>query len=114
MVDTKHLKASVASSAARLQEIDVLFSSGGLSRSAHPKKAIDRVRVSEKQGAPAGKVASGVGKKRSLRPVRKSGRESGTRRSTATTGMEILRVPEWEPYRWLVHGFSTRAGGVST
>lgn len=26
----------------------------------------------------------------------------------------VLRVPEWEQYRWLIHGFSTRLGGVST
>ena len=27
---------------------------------------------------------------------------------------EIVRVPDWERYGWLRHGFSTRAGGVST
>lgn len=26
----------------------------------------------------------------------------------------VLRVPEWKPYPWLIHGFSTRRGGVST
>ena len=26
----------------------------------------------------------------------------------------IVRVPAWERYRWLVHGYSTRPGGVST
>ncbi len=26
----------------------------------------------------------------------------------------MLRVPQWEQYPWLVHGFSTRIGGVST
>lgn len=30
------------------------------------------------------------------------------------TGPEILRVPDWERFGWLVHGFSTRNGGVST
>jgi YfiH family protein len=28
--------------------------------------------------------------------------------------VEIVRVPDWERYGWLRHGFSTRGGGVST
>ncbi len=28
--------------------------------------------------------------------------------------LPIVRVPGWEQYRWLLHGFSTRAGGVSS
>jgi YfiH family protein len=26
----------------------------------------------------------------------------------------VLRVPQWKAHRWLMHGFSTRQGGVST
>jgi YfiH family protein len=26
---------------------------------------------------------------------------------------EILRIPQWQNYRWLIHGFSTRRGGFS-
>ncbi|MGH9617237.1 MAG: peptidoglycan editing factor PgeF [Acidobacteriaceae bacterium] len=33
---------------------------------------------------------------------------------TRETGPEILRVPDWQRFGWLVHGFSTRNGGVST
>ena len=29
-------------------------------------------------------------------------------------GVKIVRVPDWERYGWLRHGFSTREGGVST
>jgi YfiH family protein len=29
-------------------------------------------------------------------------------------GIDLLRVEDWEQYPWLRHGFSTRAGGVST
>jgi YfiH family protein len=29
-------------------------------------------------------------------------------------GIEVVRVEEWEQYGWLRHGFSTRAGGVSS
>lgn len=29
-------------------------------------------------------------------------------------GVELVRVPGWEKFRWLRHGFSTRGGGVST
>jgi len=31
-----------------------------------------------------------------------------------TDRMRVVRVLEWERYSWLRHGFSTRAGGVST
>jgi YfiH family protein len=39
-----------------------------------------------------------------------------SRRSTvtATSPLEILRAPSFEGSPWLVHGFSTRQGGVST
>lgn len=30
-----------------------------------------------------------------------------------TNDCHIVRVPQWEGYRWLTHGFSTRAGGFS-
>jgi polyphenol oxidase len=29
-------------------------------------------------------------------------------------GLDVVRIPEWERYGWLRHGFSTRAGGVSS
>ncbi|WP_260704524.1 peptidoglycan editing factor PgeF [Edaphobacter flagellatus] len=28
-------------------------------------------------------------------------------------GVEIVKIPGWEKFRWLRHGFSTRSGGVS-
>jgi polyphenol oxidase len=32
----------------------------------------------------------------------------------ANSGLDVVRIPEWEQYGWLRHGFSTRAGGVSS
>ncbi|MCU1321760.1 MAG: peptidoglycan editing factor PgeF [Acidobacteriaceae bacterium] len=36
------------------------------------------------------------------------------RKKFETTGQDVVQVPEWKQYGWLRHGFSTRAGGVST
>lgn len=48
----------------------------------------------------------------------KSGRRPKPRKSSARPDLPahpiILRVPQWQPYPWLAHGFSTRVGGVST
>lgn len=53
---------------------------------------------------PAERTPASVAKKRSGRAALKPEK----------AGPKILRVPQWEQYGWLVHGFSTRAGGVST
>ena len=45
---------------------------------------------------------------------RKSRGSSAALRQKTVSQPLILRVPAWKPYSWLVHGFSTRAGGVST
>ena len=39
---------------------------------------------------------------------------SRTRRSSAKSQLEILRAPGLSALPWLIHGFSTRPGGVST
>ncbi|MHB1673632.1 MAG: peptidoglycan editing factor PgeF [Acidobacteriaceae bacterium] len=87
-----------------MQELDVLFRRGGLNRSPHRKST-----------APSGsglarkkKTASTTNKRRprAVSKLQKPGQ--------AKTGPEILRVPQWEQYDWLIHGFSTRSGGVST
>ena len=67
-------------------------------------------RGSSKKDAPSGKRASGAKKTASQGQKR----SSHAARKQEAPSLEILRVPEWEQYRWLVHGFSTRAGGVST
>lgn len=36
------------------------------------------------------------------------------RRRVAKSRVEIVRAPGWESWPWLVHGFSTRTGGVTT
>ncbi len=35
-------------------------------------------------------------------------------RRVVKSRLEIVRVPEWNAWPWLVHGFSTRTGGVTT
>jgi polyphenol oxidase len=34
--------------------------------------------------------------------------------SSPATQLDIVRVPNWDKYSWLVHGFSTRTGGRTT
>lgn len=86
------------SAGARLREIDALFADGGLTHSPH------------RNPASASRIGTS-GKKRTANPAKKP---SNTAVGGKTPGLEILRVPEWEQYGWLVHGFSTRSGGVST
>ena len=38
----------------------------------------------------------------------------GTRSGEAARRVEVVRAPGWQRYAWLRHGFSTRAGGVSS
>jgi YfiH family protein len=38
----------------------------------------------------------------------------GTRRGEAARRVEVVRAAGWQRYAWLRHGFSTRAGGVSS
>ncbi len=35
-------------------------------------------------------------------------------RRVAKSRIEIVRAPSWDAWPWLIHGFSTRTGGVST
>ncbi|MGA9982629.1 MAG: peptidoglycan editing factor PgeF [Acidobacteriaceae bacterium] len=51
------------------------------------------------------------------RPARRSGHEEIDRqpaRRVAKSRVEIIRAPGWEAWPWLLHGFSTRTGGVTT
>lgn len=32
----------------------------------------------------------------------------------AATAMDVLRIPSWAQYEWLLHGFSSRSGGISS
>src|SRR5690242_17570892 len=41
-------------------------------------------------------------------------RSKPLRRAPHATALEVLRATTLEPLPWLVHGFSTRPGGVST
>jgi hypothetical protein len=87
----------------RIQELDTLFQLGGLTRSPHKR------RNSVNHGEPGMKKAS-MG---SRKPV---GRSAAATKKAAIEnfGPDILRVPQWQQHHWLLHGFSTRVGGVST
>jgi len=54
-------------------------------------------------------------KKTSIESKRPVGRSEATTKKTAikSLGPDILRVPQWQQHHWLLHGFSTRIGGVS-
>ena len=95
-------KTSPQSNSARIKELDALFQRGGLTRSPHKKPTTTR---------------KGAAKKKTLRSEEKARRPSrGASKKPAikALGPDILRVPQWQQYDWLLHGFSTRAGGVST
>jgi purine-nucleoside/S-methyl-5'-thioadenosine phosphorylase / adenosine deaminase len=75
------------------QAIDELLSQGELA--AAPRSPRNRARSPEPKSAP-----------REIRPQ--------PARRVAKSRIEIVRAPSWETWPWLVHGFSTRTGGVTT
>jgi len=96
-------KRSSQSNLSRIQELDALFQRGGLTRSPHKKTA------AAARGIAAKKKTSVATKKRAGRAI-----AAAKEPAIKPVGPDILRVPEWQQYSWLLHGFSTRAGGVST
>jgi polyphenol oxidase len=96
-------KTSPQSNNLRIEELDALFQRGGLTHSPH-KNAIAISR-----GTTNKKKTSVAGKKRSDPVI-----PSPKRPTIKTLGPDVLRVPQWRQYDWLLHGFSTRSGGVST
>ncbi len=76
----------------RLREIDALFSSCGLEHSRRKRKI---------------SAAGATGR-------REIGASPANPRTKESNAPVVLRVPAWDQYDWLAHGFSTRAGGVST
>jgi hypothetical protein len=96
-------KTSPQSNDSRLRELDALFQRGGLTHSPHEKPA------------PASRGASRKEKPSMAAKKRSGGATSASKKpATKNNGPDILRVPQWEQYDWLLHGFSTRGGGVST
>lgn len=76
--------------------MDAWFAQGGLGRSRHTR-----------QTSAASPATAGTGS-RAARPA-----PAASRRLRSASPL-ILQVPAWSRYPWLVHGFSTRAGGLST
>jgi len=84
--------------------MDALFRLAGLTRSPHRKAT-----APSGSGLARKKKTASTTKKRRARAVSKLQKPG-----QAKTVPEILRVPQWHQYDWLIHGFSTRVGGVST
>jgi polyphenol oxidase len=95
-------KTTSQANRARIQELDALFQLGGLTRSPHKK------RTSVSRAEPDKKKTSIAARKRAGRAA------APTEPARKTLELNILRVPQWQQYDWLLHGFSTRVGGVST
>jgi len=76
------------------------------------KKTSPRERGSSKSGAPK----AGLGKKSGAKPNRNAGaKKPGSKEWTERTqrGVTVLQAAALNKLPWLVHGFSTRGGGVS-
>lgn len=80
-----------------------MFRRGGLTRGPHRKATTPSESASREKKIPA------AAKKR-INPVTAAPKKATTKK----IGPKILRVPQWKQYDWLVHGFSTRSGGMST
>ena len=67
------------------------------------------------------KTPTSLAKIRFCQPVRRVllrkrfvGNNEQVRTENNMSQIEIIKVPEWEQFEWLRHGFSTRGGGLST
>jgi hypothetical protein len=79
----------------QLEELDLWLASGGFTRAKNPRGALQRSRSIRTSDVVAAR------------------RQSAHKQAKADKrAIEIIRA-EW-PWPWLVHGFSTRTGGVST
>jgi hypothetical protein len=76
----------------QLAEVDAWLASGGFTRAKNPKGALERARSQRTTDLQATRVAA------KKQPSRK--------------GIEVIQA-NWQ-WPWLLHGFSTRSGGVST
>ena len=80
-----------------------MFQRGGLTRSPHKKPTRAQNSAAKK------KTIASAAKKQST-PAAAAPKKPPSK----ALGPDILRVPQWQQYDWLLHGFSTRAGGLST
>lgn len=79
----------------QLENLDAFLAGAGLARS------------------PRRRAAGGARARRFDRAAPEELRTPAPAPRTASNGVEWLSVPEWEKFRWLWHGFSTRRGGLS-
>jgi YfiH family protein len=78
----------------QLQELDAWLASGGFTRAKNPRGALERARSQRTSDAQATRVAVAAEKQAARRK-----------------GIEVIQAG-WQ-WPWLLHGFSTRTGGVS-
>jgi polyphenol oxidase len=52
--------------------------------------------------------------KKRAQPVPEESIHRQKQKRVAKSRVEVIRVPQWKAWPWLVHGFSTRTGGVTT
>lgn len=95
------------------QDIDALFQVGGLRRGRHQRTSPTVSAKASRRGGSGRASGPGVESARD-RSVR-SGPDRLLKLRKASLGSEpvMIRIPEWSQYPWLIHGFSTRLGGVS-
>ena len=85
---------SRSSSSSNLQAIDDLLAAGGLSRGR--------------------RLLRGEGWERRRRGTNPEEVPRQTPRRVIKSRIEVVQAPGWDAWPWLVHGFSTRTGGVTT
>ncbi len=83
--------------------MDALFRHGGLTHSRHKQKVAAPGRGTSQQ-----KTSTAAKKRASQATARRK------KLASYTVEPDILRIPQWQQDSWLLHGFSTRIGGVST
>jgi hypothetical protein len=84
-----------------------------LSRAASDVEVTDELL--RKVGLASGRhVQRGAERDRAPRRARPAEPHPQPARRVAKSRIEIVRVPAWNTWPWLLHGFSTRTGGVTT
>lgn len=63
---------------------------------------------------PGRRLLQGEGMKRRAQRTLAAAAHPQPARRVAKSRIEIVRVPTWDVWPWLLHGFSTRTGGVTT
>lgn len=88
------MKSSFRSASSNIQAIDELLAAGGLSRGR--------------------RLLRGEGWERRRKGTNPEDVPRQTPRRVIKSQIEVVQAPAWKAWPWLLHGFSTRTGGVTT